>query len=444
MMQFKEFPAHAGKTFGSRDASARFILARPMSKAEPIELISEKLAASFADGTFVRLVLSAPSGGKDAPQKILGRCVVLKGVPHLSLTLRHPTRDVTKNIIASESGVWLRDQLAGAFRSALLCTTARDWQFISNETGAARLIDHKPSSKGAPSREHDQPRNMLLDKSADDWLRGLGVLDRDGKLRASMADKNRQINRYLEILSHLAKDCEWCKHAAGVSPAEQTVLRQDAGSTLTLADMGCGKGYLTFGAWHLFSRIWKQPVRVIGVETRTDLVTTTNKLVKQIKADGLEFVSGTIESAELPRVDALIALHACNTGTDDAIRRGIELNAKLIVVAPCCHKEVRPQLGKPNPLAPVLRHGLMEERMAEWVTDGLRALFLEWAGYRTKVFEFVASEHTPKNLMIAAVREREPFADQVAKQQIVELKSFFGVTQRALDPLLVGADVRRL
>jgi SAM-dependent methyltransferase len=286
-------------------------------------------------------------------------------------------------------------------------------------------------------------RATLLDKSADDWLRGLGVLDRDGKLRASMADKHRQINRYLEILSHLAANVGSVA-AAGVSPAAQTVFRQDAGSTLTLADMGCGKGYLTFGAWHLFSRIWKQPVRVIGVETRTDLVTTTNKLAKQIKANGLEFVSGTIESAQLPRVDALIALHACNTATDDAIRRGIELNARLIVVAPCCHKELRPQLGKPEPLAPVLRHGLMEERMAEWATDGLRALYLEWAGYRTKVFEFVASEHTPKNLMIAAVREREPFADASAKKQIEDLKEFFGVKQHALDPLLVGADVRRL
>ena len=185
-------------------------------------------------------------------------------------------------------------------------------------------------------------------------------------------------------------------------------------------------------------------MRIIGVETRADLVATTNKLAQQIGAEGLEFVSGTIESAQLPRVDALIALHACNTATDDAIRRGIELGAKLIVVAPCCHKELRPQFGKPAPFGPVLRHGVMEERMAEWVTDGLRALFLEWAGYRTKVMEFVAGEHTPKNLMIAAVREREAFTDAAARKRIEELKAFFGVERHALDHLLVAADVRRL
>lgn len=409
-----------------------------MPNLEPAEQICLKLAESLTKGTFARLVLSAPVAPGDTPQKILGRFIMLKGAPHLSLTLRHATRDATKNLPVAEGAAWLREQLGRQFHSALLCTTARDWQFISNEAGAARLIDHQPSAKKAPSREHDQRHVGILDASARDWLQGLDVLDVAGKVRISMADKHRQINHYLEILSHLAKECGWIGSAA--SPAEQE-FRTPA---LVLADMGCGKGYLTFGAWHLFHRVWKQPVRVIGVETRADLVATTNKLAQQIGAEGLEFVSGTIESARLPRVDALIALHACNTATDDAIRRGIELGAKLIVVAPCCHKELRPQFGKPAPLASVLRHGVMEERMAEWVTDGLRALFLEWAGYRTKVMEFVAGEHTPKNLMIAAVREREGFTDVAARKRIEEIKAFFGVERHALDPLLVAADVRRL
>jgi SAM-dependent methyltransferase len=453
MMQFKEFSGNTRQTFGSRAFTRSFILTRPMPKIEPIEQLSENLAASLADGTFVRLVLSAPAGEPGAPQKVFGRCVVLKGEPHLSLTLRHATRDETKNLPASEGGGWLRAQLARSFRSALLCTTARDWQFISNENGAARLIDHKPSTKQAPSREHDRKHAGVLDASARDWLQGLGVLDRDGKLRASMAGKHRQINRYLEILSHLAKECGWASVSEGrvtrVPDSESRNKDRDSCNlslrterVLTLADMGCGKGYLTFGAWHLFRRIGRRRVRMIGVEARDELIAATNQLARQIKADGLEFVSGTIESARLPSVDALIALHACDTATDDAIRRGIELGAKLIVVAPCCHKELRPQLSKPEPLAPVLHHGLMEERMAEWLTDGLRALFLEWAGYRTKVFEFVASEHTPKNLMITAVREREPFVDAGAKKRIEELNAFFGVKQHALDSLLAATHAR--
>jgi len=150
----------------------------------------------------------------------------------------------------------------------------------------------------------------------------------------------------------------------------------------------------------------------------------------------LEFVTGSIQTVKLPAVDALIALHACDTATDDAIRRGIEWGARLIMVAPCCQKELRPQLGKPEPLAPVLRHGLMQERMADWLTDGLRALFLEWAGYRAKMFEFVAPAHTPKNLMISAARHARPFADLAARQRICDLKAFFNIQSHALDSLL--------
>lgn len=415
-----------------------------MPKLEPAEQICTKLAESLKQGTFARLVLSAPVAAGDTPQKILGRFIMLKGVPHLSLTLRYPTRDVTKNVPLAEGAAWLNEQLDRQFHSALLCTTARDWQFISNAAGEARLIDHQPSAKKPPSREHDQPHTGILDASARDWLQGLDVLDGAGKVRVSMADKHRQINHYLEILSHLAKDCGWMETPVSDVARTGNAAAPGRRPALQLVDMGCGKGYLTFGIWHLFHRVWKQPAHIMGVEMRADLVATTNKLAQQIGAEGLEFVSGTIESARLTRVDALIALHACNTATDAAIRRGLELGAKLIVVAPCCHKELRPQFGKPAPLAPVLRHGVMEERMAEWVTDGLRALFLEWAGYRTKVMEFVAGEHTPKNLMIAAVREREAFTDAAARKRIEELKAFFGVEKHALDPLLVGANVKRL
>jgi len=402
------------------------IICQRMTKYDAIERLANETVASLNDGTFVRLTLSSPIASGDTPLKVLGRCVMLRGEPHLSLTLRHRDRDVTKNLPPHETNNWLREHLEKQFRSALLSTTRKDWQFISKEGGEAKLIPHTPSSKKVPSRKHDQPHEGFLDKSAKDWLQGLGVLDRDAKLRASMADKHRQINHYLELLSHLANECGW----TGSSPEDNPIQ---------LADMGCGKGYLTFGAWHLFNRVIKRRAHVIGVEVRTDLVAQSNKLARQIGADGLRFVAGTIDSTNVQALDAIIALHACNTATDDAIRRGIELKAKLIIVAPCCHKELRPQIGKPEPLGPVLRHGLMEERMAEWLTDGLRALFLEWAGYRTKVMEFVGSEHTPKNLMIAAIRERKPFTHTEARVRIEMLKRFFGVRHHTLDQLLEGS-----
>lgn len=404
-----------------------------MTDHEPIATFLSRFAECIDDGTFTRLTLSQPVPGGTRPERVLGRLVDLHGKPHLSLTLRHQSKDITRNIPASESADWLRAQLGVEFRSALLGTTGRDWQLVIPREGKPRLIPHKASSATAPSRQHDRPREQILDASANDWLTGLGVTDSSGRPRIAMADKLRQINRYVEILSHLARDCGWSATKGGHS--RNSSLRNE----LVLGDMGCGKGYLTFGAWQLFNRQLSLPTRVLGVETRDELVTTTNALASKIGAESLKFIQGDIASAALPKLDALIALHACNTATDDAIRRGIELGAKLIIVAPCCHKELRPQIGKPDPLAPVLRHGIMEERMAEWVTDGLRALFLEWAGYRTKLMEFVSTEHTPKNLMLAAVREREPFADITARKRIEELKEFFGIKEFALDELMSAA-----
>ena len=355
-----------------------------VSNANPTERFLNLFAQSCADGTFVRLILSSEP-------KVTVRLVELKGVPHLSLTFHHATNDVTKNIPASDAVAWTRQQLAGG-ATALLCTTKRDWQLTPHG-----LVGHKPTVTTAPPRAHDRRKRTFLDDTAQVWLDAL----------SSTPKKRQQIERYLEILSHLLK--------------ETTVT--------SLADMGCGKGYLTFGTWHLFRKCSGSPVRIIGVEARPELVEASNALARKIGAEGLEFVAGTIQSVALPPLDALIALHACDTATDDAIRRGIEMKAKLIVVAPCCHKEVRPQLARPEPLASVLKHGIMAERMAEWATDGLRALHLEAAGYRTKLFEFVSSEHTPKNLMIAAIRTGKP----ERRKQLERFKEFFGIKHHALD-----------
>jgi SAM-dependent methyltransferase len=351
-----------------------------------IAQLADKLAASLADDTFVRLVLSSPVGGD--VEKVIGRLVVLKTGPHLSLTYRYATRDVVKNIPVADVPVWLPEQLPGKFRSALLGTTKRDWQLHDD-----RLVSHKPATTAPPARAHDQARPSVLDESARAWL-------------PADADKRRQIDRYAEIFSHLAKECAWPECP-------------------TIADMGCGKGYLTFAVWHLMRG---RSAKIIGVEQRPELVANANQLAKQIGATGLEFVTGTIATVTLPALDGLIALHACDTATDDAIRRGVAAQAKLIIVAPCCHQAVRPQLGRPEPLAPVLAHGLMAERMAEWATDGLRALALEAAGYRVKMIEFIASEHTPKNLMIAAIRTGQP----TGNERLEAFRQFFGIQHHAL------------
>ena len=353
-----------------------------MKTTEIITEFGARVMASLQAGTFVRLTVTRP-------EKVLGRLVEIQGQPVLSLTFHEATRDVTKNLPVAEVAGWLWQQ---KIHGALLSTTQQDWQLTPKH-----LIAHKPAVTVAPARVHDRQKQKFLDDSAQVWLSALHTTPK----------KRQQIDRYLEIFSHLAEGME---------------LR-------TIADMGCGKGYLTFALWHLLR------TRIIGVEQRPELVAASNQLARQIGATGLEFIAGTIQSVELPALDALIALHACDTATDDAIRRGVAAGAKLIVVAPCCHQQIRPQLGWAEPLTESLRHGMLAERMAEWATDALRVLVLEWAGYRTKVIEFVASEHTPKNLMIAAIRERPPFADAAARKRIEDFKKFYGITKHGLDEL---------
>lgn len=390
-----------------------------MQNADPIVEFIAKTETSLKDGTFVRLVLSGPTQPDDGLERVIVRKVQIKNVPHLSVTFKRRTNDVSKNLPLEKAATWLDDQLQGVWKNALLGTTLKDWQLHFPRKGQPQLVSHKAASAEAPATTHDRERVRVLDAAANDWLQALGVVDAQGKVLPSMTDKYRQINRYLEILSHLLADAGW-----------------KAGQPLNIADMGCGKGYLTFAIWHWLRRTKETNVEVLGVEARKDLVDKTNEIAKAVGAEGLVFNEGTIDRARLLGAEVLIALHACNTATDEAILRGIELKSKLIVVAPCCHKEVRPAMLHPTVLAPVLRHGVMEERMAEWVTDGLRALYLEWAGYETKVFEFVSSEHTPKNLMIAAIRRSEPYTNVAAREKIEEFKRFFGVKRQSLDTLL--------
>jgi hypothetical protein len=176
---------------------------------------------------------------------------------------------------------------------------------------------------------------------------------------------------------------------------------------------------------------------VTGVEARPELVALCNDAARDAGFDRLSFTTGFIQDFELPQTDILIALHACDTATDEAIHKGVAAGASVIVTAPCCHKEVRPQIKPPDALRGVLRHGHLLEREAESVTDSLRALLLEAVGYRVKVFEFVSTEHTRKNTMIAAVRREGAGRGEDALRELEALKSFYGIESQRLERLLL-------
>jgi hypothetical protein len=256
------------------------------------------------------------------------------------------------------------------------------------------------------------------------FLRALGVTDDRGQLIASMSRKWKQINRFIEVFA-----AAWKSSALDLGAAP-----------LQVVDFGAGKGYLTFALHDYLQDTLGVEVRTTGVDLRADLVKACRDTVTALRIEGLSFSQGDIAShgAKSQRFDVMIALHACDTATDDAIHQGIRAGAAIIMCAPCCHKQLRPQLLAPHPLRPILQHGIHLGQEAEMVTDGLRALLLDANGYDAQVFEFVSLEHTSKNKMILAVKRALPKAADPVLKQIRDIKSFYGITEQRLENLLLA------
>lgn len=382
-------------------------------KAHPVDLFLARCRDALARNTLQEIRLQ-PAGGP--PVSI--RPVDLADGPAISLVTHEPTRDLTTNWKPTEAGSEIARLLA-AGGTAWLRTTSKNWQLVAPPGQRPRLVPHASSGQAAPSRAHNQPKQHHL-AGATAWLEALELTDARGRPRPGRADKLRQIERYADLLSHLVRSTPWPE-----------------GRPVTVADMGCGKGYLTFAAWHVLRQTLRLDARVLGVDAQPGVIASGCAAAARIGAEHLRFEVGTIQETPLPGVDVLIALHACNDATDHALTRGVRAGARVLVVAPCCHKDVRRGLGEPGPVAPLLKHGLFKERFAEWLTDGLRGLALETAGYRVTVAEFVDAEHTPKNVLIGAVRGQTPERQAAARAEFLSIKQWAGLGELAVDALVM-------
>jgi SAM-dependent methyltransferase len=380
---------------------------------ELLERFAEKLAQSIHNQTFIKITLSKPK--MDAELKnIYGRVVDIKKQARLSLTFRYKTRDEVKNYDYTEGSLFLKEQVGTVFMNADVWTTEADFSLQVDKKGAARFFEKKPSNtEGSSLTQHNNEKIRRLDP-AQPYFHALEITDAKGVVTPTGQKKFRQIDKYIEIIESLVRE---------------TDLPDDP----IIVDMGSGKGYLTFALYDFLKNNLKRDPSVFGIELRPKLVEFCNKLGQKCHFDKLSFIAQDINAFETERLDMLIALHACDTATDIAIAKGIRSGAKIIVVAPCCHKQLRKELNVSNEMQPILRHGIMEERQAELLTDGIRALLMEAHGYRTKVFEFISTEHTPKNVMIVGIKskpKKEAFA------QVEAIKKHYGIGFHALEKLI--------
>lgn len=384
---------------------------------ENVQKFIENFAESLERKIFVKLTLGNYKGADAHLQKILIRLIEAKKGARLFFLYRSDTRDSVKNYDFA-TGIKIVSELLGKeFFAGHLFTTENDLQLEVGKKNA-RLSIGKPTFTAHPLTGHNREKRFLIDPQSF-YLQALGIVNDAGEIRAKQADKWRQINKFVEIVGNLF---------------ENSVLKDK--QEIEIVDMGSGKGYLTFAVYDYFTNVRKMRAKVTGIETRDELVALCNDVARSSGFESLNFEKGFINDFAIENTNILIALHACDTATDDAIFKGIRANASLIIAAPCCHKEIRPQIKAPEMLKNVLKHGSLLEREAETLTDGLRALLLEQCGYATKVFEFIASEHTPKNNMVVGTKRGKPIDVEHISRQIHELKNFYGISEQRLEKLL--------
>ncbi|WP_231427287.1 MULTISPECIES: SAM-dependent methyltransferase [Pedobacter] len=396
--------------------------------SEQIEQFITAIEVSLNTQNFVKISMGNYKGMEEALKQILVRKVVIKRDDKLAFTFRYKTRDVIKNFDLREGINLISEYLNTGFKIGTLFTTEKDLIFEELNNGKVVLREAKASSKEVPAGSHDKEKSRLIKPDSKSYLTELKITDAEGKVFKNAQDKFRQINHYIEILSSLIKELP-----------EGTIKK--------VADMGSGKGYLTFAMYDYLHSVLKLNSEVVGVEYRQDMVELCNAVADKSAFDNLNFIQGTIEDYNADNVNLLIALHACDTATDDAIFKGIKAGAELIVVAPCCHKQIRREIEQnkvKNDVSFLTKYGIFLERQAEMVTDGIRALILEYFGYKTKVFEFISDAHTPKNVLVVGIKKSpkslvgSPMSEEqkIVLDKIKASKVYFGIGYHHLERLL--------
>ncbi len=371
---------------------------------------------SLADESFVKLTVSNPRSKDNFIKKFSFQLVDIQSEQKIKCVYTNRTNDITKNYTYNESIAELQKQLGVAFKNGTLFTTQNDIHILFNKKMKGRIMNNKATFNSQKSTEHNKIKKRFINTENNYYLQSLGVVDAKGKVNKNSVDKFKQINKYIETVDGILKSSDINKQ-----------------TELNIVDMGSGKGYLTFALYDYVTNSLNKKANIIGVEQRPDLVLLCNKIAKENDYKGLSFTEGVIENFKTEKIDILIALHACDTATDDAIYNGISSKASIIITAPCCHKQVRNQLHIDNELKEITQFGILEERQAEILTDTIRALVLESQGYKSQVFEFIADAHTHKNVMVVGTKKKtNPDASKYL-EKIDQLKEKFGVEYQHLE-----------
>ena len=374
----------------------------------------QSLFTDCLNETLIRVILSNPSS-KDGVIKICARPVLKNKSLLFQIEEYTKTQVFHKNLTAGDAGSYLTGKRSSdassqtaEFKNALVETKSFTANVLVSKKGTITIKKKMNASTKQPkiSLSHNRKKKYILEEGIPvPFLIDLGVMTQNGSIVNAHYDKFRQINRFLEYI-------------------EDILPSLPTGRELRILDFGCGKSYLTFAIYYYLKVLKGYPVRITGLDLKEDVIRHCNELAVKYGYDKLEFLCGDIAYYDgCSQVDMVVTLHACDTATDYALAKAVGWGAKVILSVPCCQHELNKQM-KNDLLSPVLHYGILKERMAALMTDGLRAQILEANGYRTQILEFIDMAHTPKNLLIRAVYNGH-CADN--KAQIDELLAAFDV-----------------
>ena len=367
----------------------------------------KKLLCETLNIDFIQAILSNPRT-KEGIIKVKVRPVMMKDRLFLQLESFSKTQAFHENLEPDAAVERIVDYMK-EFKQMQMATKDTDYTILISKKGKVTIQKRAVKiSRNVKIQAHNRSKKYILQEGMKvPFLQDLGVMTQDGKIVRTRFDKFRQINRFLEFI-------------------EDILPQLDKDREITILDFGCGKSYLTFAMYYYLHELKQYDIRIIGLDLKSEVIAHCNALSKEYGYEKLTFLEGDIADYEgVNEVDMVVTLHACDTATDYALAKAVGWNAKVILSVPCCQHELNSQIEN-EVLAPIMKYGLLKERFAALVTDGLRAEYLESMGYDTQVLEFIDMEHTPKNILLRAVKSKEKHTkkEKQCKEQIQACKEF--------------------
>ena len=367
--------------------------------------IGEIIKNSLSENKFIYGVFTTPRA-KSQYKKITARAMLIKGNNYIQLEKFTGVQAFHENLAYADAFDVLINMITNEYRNINIFTEDADYQILVSRKGNIKATQKEPAKKLSLDGHNKKKQYIINENEPCDFLNILGVMNAEGRVYAKKHDKFKQINKFLEIV-------------------DDSLTGKNIQDDFTIIDFGCGKAYLTFALYYYFYNIRKIRVKITGLDLKEEVIEFCNETAKKLNYENLKFMYGDIRDFEYKNnVNMIVTLHACDTATDAALVKAIAWDCDIILSVPCCQHEFFDKIENEN-LRSMLKHGLIKERMSSLITDSLRSLFLEAKGYKVQLMEFISMEHTPKNILIRAVKANRN--TRAAEIEYEEFKKFWNL-----------------